>query len=500
MGLAQAFFAAAETQAEKPAIVCGDNAISFGRLAQNVRQLSQALSQNGMAPGDCIGVAASNSIAFATLLLAAADCGAMVAPVSPALPADAMRRAFAAADVRHIALDGAALQTVRSDDLNCAGFRFSLDAAAFAALIDGASAGAPSKRQNTQDAPFIISMTSGSTGEPKPIVLTQGAKIARAKAATTLYDVTSADIILAATPLYHSLAERLLFTALLNGATCILMPSFTPQGWLHVAEHTGASFTIAVSTQLAQIARHMRDTGERRMLPKLRAIVSSSAPLRAEDKDIIQSAFAAAFHECYGASEIAIATSLNLSAGDAPCGSVGRAAPGVDIAILDEQGRPLTCGETGEIACRTPMMFAGYLARADLTYAAMAGDYFRTGDLGRIDETGALYYLGRTKEMIVSGGMKIYPRDVEAALSELADVIECAAFALPDDVLGEQVGLAIVGAASARAVRKACLERLADFQQPRRIIFIDALPRNGMGKLQRHLLPELALRSTEKAA
>jgi long-chain acyl-CoA synthetase len=347
------------------------------------------------------------------------------------------------------------------------------------------------------EAPFILCATSGATGEPKAVILTQRAKLERANAAIALYDVSQEDIVLAATPLYHSLAQRLLFVALTHGATAVIMPRYTPAAWFEQVERKRVSFTIAVSTQLAQLARALTASPERAAACKsLRCIVSSSAPLAGADKALILGALPAELHECYGASEIAIASSLNLSIPSTKRDSVGFAAPGVEIRILDKTGVPLPVGEAGEIACRTPMMFAGYDGRPDLTAAAVQDGYFKTGDLGRLDTDGALTFLGRKKDMIIVGGMKAYPADIEGAVLSVDGVAECAAFGLADQTMGEIPAIAIVpvshGSVNARTIRAACVRLLADYQQPQRILFVESLPRNAMGKIMRSELPALA--------
>jgi long-chain acyl-CoA synthetase len=224
-------------------------------------------------------------------------------------------------------------------------------------------------------------------------------------------------------------------------------------------------------------------------------VVSSSAPLDADVKERLVAALKSDFHECYGASEIAIASNLASDTPPDKLASVGKPAYGVDIKILADNGAEAAPGEAGEIACRTPMLFGGYYKKPDLTRAAMWGDYFRTGDLGRFDADGYLYFLGRQKDIIITGGINIYPSDVERAAAAFPPVREVAAFAVPDEKLGEIVGLAVVPDDPARfdlrGLRFHCAETLADFQQPRKFLILDALPRTALGKLARRRLLDL---------
>ncbi|MEM6626914.1 MAG: class I adenylate-forming enzyme family protein [Pseudomonadota bacterium] len=492
--ISRQFFTAAKH--DKTAIVCDGDALSFSVLAERVAKISRGLAEEGVRPGDAIALMGSNSIDYVAIMLAAADLGAVLVPLSGALPTHAARRAIETSDAKHLIASAERLSSLRADDTKVSGVTLALgdDTDSLNALVRAApNSAAPSFWGRTDD-PYILTMTSGSTGAPKPIILTQRSKLERAGAAVRLYDITSEDKILAATPLYHSLAERLALIPMLIGAQSILMSRYSPDLWIECVDTHEASFTIAVASQLSAVAKRLEAQGQssQRCL-SLRCVVSSSAPLSHDAKTRVLSALPGELHECYGASEIAIATSLNLTKPDAPIGSVGRPAPGVDIRILSDDGAELPIGETGEITCRTPMLFGGYYGRDDLTEAALQDEFFKTGDLGRLDETGALFYQGRKKDVIITGGVNVYPADVETAIQSLPGVDKCAAFAWPDERLGEAVAIAIVASdakLSARAVRSWCATRLADFQQPQRIVFTDVLPVNTMGKLVRNELYE----------
>jgi len=248
------------------------------------------------------------------------------------------------------------------------------------------------------------------------------------------------------------------------------------------------TFTIAVSSQLKQIAE-LLGGGDEYDISSLRCIVSSSALLDHKTKVELLAKLNCEFHECYGTSEIAIATNLDGISAKAKLQSVGIPAPGVDIKIIGKNDEVVGTGEAGEIVCRTPMLFGGYFKRPELTRAAMWGEYFRTGDTGRLDGDGFLYFLGRTKDIIICGGINVYPADIEAVVNAHDSVLESAAFAFPDERLGEVVAVAVVPADKAafdlRQLRFYCCEQLADFQQPRKYFIVDDLPRNAMGKVMK---------------
>lgn len=485
----------------RQAICCEGRSLDYGELATLVRRWARGMSQRGVRRGDHIAVLLPNSIEFVALMLVAADLGAVLVPLNTSLPPVAVRRAFDASDVRHVVGDAATLEPLLASGLFAeysGGLWLALDPFDFSGvclreLIAATSPDVEPLYQGESDDPFILTMTSGSTGDPKPIILTQRTKINRVLAAQALYAISAADRTLAATPLYHSLAERLVLIPLLTGGTSVVMSRFSASEWLGVIAEQRVSFTIAVSSQLRLIVERL--IAENRPAPdSLRCIVSSSALLEASVKSDLLARFGCDFHECYGTSEVAIASNLDGEGARRKLNSVGVAAPGVRLAILTKEGVAAAVDEVGEIACQTPMLFGGYFKRPDLTAAAMWGGYFRTGDLGRIDPDGFLYFMGRMKEIIISGGINVYPGDIEVVVSAFHGIAECAAFPVADERLGEVVGVALVirdgSDFDRRGLRRHCAMHLADFQQPRKFFVIDSLPRNAMGKIMKAPLIE----------
>ncbi len=505
--IAPTFFAHAMHAPDKQAIWCEGVAASYQELAQLVCRWSNAMALNGVKRGDHIGVMLPNSIEFVALMLVAADLGAVLVPLNTSLTPAAVHRAFEVTEVKHVVSTATLFHGLLTQN---SGFNFSMvnglwlsideviggdatkDVKLLADILQDVPLDTSPLNMALEEDALILTMTSGSTGDPKPIILTQRTKFNRAAAAIELYGITEQDRTLAATPLYHSLAERLVLIPLLTGGTSVLMSKFSPTAWLQcVAEHA-VTFTIAVSSQLKQIADALNDETAAYDIEALRSIVSSSALLEHSVKAELLEKFDCEFHECYGASEIAIASNLDGISAKSKLQSVGTAAPGVEVKIIGKNDEVLPVGEAGEIVCKTPMLFGGYFKRPDLTKAAMWGEYFRTGDTGKLDEDGFLYFLGRTKDIIISGGINVYPADVEAVVDAHASVLESAAFAFPDERLGEVVAIAIVpvhqAAFDLRQLRFHCCELLADFQQPRKFFVVDELPRNSMGKLMKFQL------------
>ncbi|MDP2254261.1 MAG: class I adenylate-forming enzyme family protein [Thiobacillus sp.] len=490
------FRRAAESTPDKLALVVGAESYSYRNLLRDVDALADGLSLAGVQAGDHVGVLLPNCAEFVLTLLAGARLGVVIVPQSMGLSPEALASTFGTADVRHlIAWSGATAHLAAlprpPGSLRAVAGGAREGWTALQTLIDAGAAQPGAAPMLQDELPYLMVLTSGSTGAPKPILLSQHTKLLRAAAAAELYGVTANDVTLAATPLYHSLAQRLVLMPLTAGGTSIVMEHFTPATWIAAVCRHGVSFSIAVSSQLKQILDVLVCSQE--ALPSLRCLVSSSALLDDETKAGLLARLPGEFHECYGASEIAIATNLSPRDASHKLGSVGTAIPGTEVRILDENGHPVPPDTAGEIVCRTPMLFSGYYAQPAATAAAMWGDYFRTGDLGRMDDEGFLYFLGRIKDIIICGGINIYPKDIEDVIATHPAVRECAAIPLQDEQLGEVVGVVVAfhtpdAPPEQRELQRLCMQRLGDFQQPRRFFVVGALPRNAMGKLDKPAL------------
>ncbi|RYZ41257.1 MAG: long-chain fatty acid--CoA ligase, partial [Myxococcaceae bacterium] len=281
---------------------------------------------------------------------------------------------------------------------------------------------------------------------------------------------------------------------LFTGASVDLRRRFVASEAL-TALHDDASLTLffGVPTMYGRLLEESRRTG---VTPHpLRLWVSGSAPLSPQLCLDIEARFGARILERYGMTETIMNTTQPYD-GERRPGTVGMPFPGQEARVVDVRSRAvLPCGETGEIEVRGPHVFTGYWRRPDATTEAFDADsWFRTGDLGEYDPDGFLRITGRARELIISGGFNVYPREVEEVLAGHPSVAEAAVLGLPDADFGEQVVAVIVSTPGApqdaQALVDWCRERLAAFKKPRRVVFTDALPRNALGKVQKHVLRE----------
>lgn len=492
------FYANAAKSPDKIAIWCDDKTVTYREMAELVSRYTNLLIVEGVCRQDHIAVPMNSSIESVALFFSAAEIGACVVPLNPSLPKEAIKTAMEVADIKHVI----ARKSFFADcDFEPEGCKICLDSeyaevTPFSKIDEMSSVRPDIDYDINGSESLILTMTSGSTGTPKPIDISQDNKYERAMAHIRVYNITADDKILAATPLYHSLAERLVILPLIIGATSILLPRFTPALWVKCVEQEKPTFTIAVSAQLAQILELLKQDNAPK-IASFRSIVSSSALLETSVKRELIDTLQCEFHEMYGTSETSTVTDICFNRANIKINSVGTPFDGTDttkIKILRDEGEAdfdTECAphEVGEIAVKSKLQCKGYYKQDAMMRSAMIGDYFRTGDLGYLDEDGYLYFAGRKKELIITGAINVYPHDIDAIVSRIPEIEECAAFAYPDNRLGEVVAIAVVAREdyeiNERSIRTYCARHLADFQQPHMIFVLDKLPKNTMGKLQR---------------
>lgn len=495
MNLYRQFLGNVHKHPDRIAVWCEGSCLTYEDLNGKVAQCSQCFEDNGVKYKDHLAVVLQNTLDFVVVMLTCANLGVTIVPLSPHVTYRAFRKLIAASDAKHIVSVQQFFQSANIGADSIDGTMFSTDSAedGIVAIYDNNCPPAQLRVNEsvTGEEPYILTMTSGSTGTPKPIILTQNIKYSRAMATVDLYQLSSDDVILAATPLYHSLAERLVLLPLILGGQSVIMNRFTPSLWLETVKEQMVTFTVAVSSQLAQIAAILSSPFSPQIV-SLRCIASSSALLEPHIKLELISKLRCEVHENYGTSEVAFVSNLNVTDSRHKYRSVGKPIAGVEVRIMKDDGILAKAMERGEIQVKTPLLFDGYYNQQKQTQDSVKNGFFCTGDIGYQDEDGYLYYAGRSKDIIISGAVNVYPTDIEEVVSEYDGVRECAAFALPDDRLGEVVGLAVVEKKDMhidlRKLRFFFLDNLADYQIPRKVFILDELPKNEIGKTMKNSL------------
>ncbi len=337
-----------------------------------------------------------------------------------------------------------------------------------------------------------ILYTSGTTGRSKGAMLTHGNLRSNAEALVATWRFTSEDVLIHALPIFHTHG---LFVAtnvsLMAGATMILLPKFDPAEVLALMPRATVLMGVPTFyTRLLALPGLTRDATN-----SMRLFISGSAPLLADTHREFRERTGHAILERYGMTETSMNTS-NPYEGDRVAGSVGFPLPRVEVRVTEpESGQALPIGATGMLEIRGPNVFAGYWGMPEKTQAEFRPDgFFISGDLGRIDERGYVWILGRGKDLVISGGFNVYPKEVELEIDALPGVVESAIIGLPHPDLGEAVTAVVVagreGAPSEAAIVAALRMRLASYKLPKRVLFVDALPRNTMAKVQKNVLRE----------
>jgi len=452
-------------------------------------RLANALAALGVKPGDRVAVQAEKSVTGLALYLATLRAGAIFLPlntaytlselgffIADAAPALVVCDPQAAAGVAGIA-GGAAVRT--------------LDAAGQGSLADLAAtmpaAFATVARQGDDIAAILY--TSGTTGRPKGAMLSHANLASNARALQAAWRFTEGDVLLHALPVYH--AHGLFVAAnlvLLSGAAMFFLPRFEPAALLRLMPE--ATVMMGVPTFYTRL---LAQDGLGAAARGMRLFISGSAPLLPETHRAWAAATGHAILERYGMTETTMLTS-NPYAGARLPGSVGQPLPGVELRIADpESGQVLPAGEVGMIEVRGPNVFRGYWRLPEKTASEFRADgFFVTGDLGFVDAQGYVHIVGRGKDLVITGGLNVYPREVEAEIDAIPGVAESAVIGLPHPDFGEGVTAIVVprpGAAPSEAAILAALAgRLSKFKTPKRVILVADLPRNTMGKVQKNLL------------
>ena len=471
-----------------------DGWVTGAQLLERSQHLAQRLAGVGIGPGDRVLMSGPSSARLAAAHAALLGMGAVVVPMNGAFRADEVRGVVAdcrpaAALVEGVGNPGEWEQWIASADPAVVVGDFD------ATDLDGGAAGAdldlPAEARLRQPADVaLIGYTSGTTGRPKGAVLSHANLLASVRALELAWRWSPDDTLVLALPLFHMHGLGVgLHGTLTVGARAVLQPSFEPDAVFDaIAEHHATLF-FGVPTMYSRLVRSARAAE----LSALRLCVSGSAPMPAELHDAVRQASGQHVIERYGMTETVMLVS-NPYDESRRAGTVGFPLPGVEVRLdAVPTGDQATVDATAEILVRGPNVFSGYWERFDANAESFTDGWFRTGDLGQWDD-GYLRIVGRAKELIICGGFNVYPREVEEVIASHSDVVECAVAGEPDPEWGEVVVAYVVAEREFGddELKDFVGERLAYYKRPRRTHRIAALPRNALGKVQRHELAAVA--------
>jgi malonyl-CoA/methylmalonyl-CoA synthetase len=481
---------AAMSDPERPFLDTAAQRYSYGDLDRLSAALGHRLRALGVDKGDRVAVQVEKSPQAVFLYLACLRIGAVYLPLNTGYTLRELDYFFGDAEPQVIVCDPAK----ESDVGGIAGVRavVTLDAEGTGSLVDGAPTGHPADLEPVAcDADDLAALlyTSGTTGRSKGAMLTHGNLASNALALRETWGFTGADVLLHVLPIYHTHGLFVAInTVLLAGARMLFLPRFDPDAVIPALAQ--ATVMMGVPTYYTRLLARADFTAD--AARPIRVFISGSAPLLEETFAAFEARTGQRILERYGMTETGMNTSNPLH-GERRPGTVGLPLPGVLVRVADDEGRPLPPGEVGILEVRGPNVFKGYWRMPEKTAQEFRDDgFFITGDVGVIGEDGYVSIVGRTKDLVISGGLNVYPKEVESLIDSLPGVMESAVVGLPHPDFGEAVAAVVVRERGATVTEidivLAARAELAGFKVPKTIFFVEALPRNSMGKVQKNVL------------
>jgi long-chain acyl-CoA synthetase len=497
--LALSLRAAAASRPGHVAITHGGRSLTVGELEARSARAAALLAVRGVGRGDRVAIQLPNVPAFVDFYFAVLRLGGVVVPINPLLRAAESSFTLEDAEARVLiawheaeAPEGGAGAGVESIRIEEPFGGSALDG------IEGDDAVVEVDPAETA----VILYTSGTTGRPKGAELTHRNLGLNTRAVIAELGIGADDVLLGTLPLFHSFGQTCtLNSSIAVGARLALLTRFDAEAAIELVDREGVTILMGVPTMLAGIATAAADHGPFR---GLRIVASGGAPLPREQAEDFERVTGIPVLDTWGLSETSPAATLNRP-GASRAGSVGRPIQGVEVRAVGDEGEGLPVGETGQLAIRGHNVMKGYWRRPEATAAAITPEgWFLTGDLGRVDDDGYVYVIGRLKDMIIRGGLNVYPREVEEVLHRHPAVSEAAIVGVPDERLGEEVGAAVVLAPGAgvapEELRDWLKERVAPFKYPRHVWMLDELPKGPTGKVLKREIHPPADPSQEAAA
>ena len=486
MNVAAVLTEMAERAPARTAMRAGNRQVSYGELDAAAARVAGLLLDDGLRPGERVLLLLPNVPEFAASYYGVLRAGGVAVPLDPYLT-----RTEIAAILRDA--EGARLlvwrELQRSVPASAALTVFVLAPGCCFDVASPDEACEPPVPVDADD-PAVILYTSGTTGEPKGAVLTHANLAGNAAATAERLRYAPGDVVLAALPLCHAFGQTCGLNATISSGACLLMTATVePVLLLGLLGASDVAILLGTPTTYAGLLAADRDGRLAAAAP--RAALSGGAPLDPAVHAAWEAGAGTPLGEGYGLTEASPVICIDAVDGTRRPGSIGRPLDGIELRLVDDRGADVDAGETGELVVRGPNVMAGYWRRPAETAAVLSEDgWLRTGDLACCGDDGRYEIVGRAKELIISEGINVHPREVEEALMTHPAVLEAAAFGAPHPLLGEEVVACVVLRDGAQVegeeLQRYAARRLARYKVPRRLWFADALPRTATGKVVKH--------------
>lgn len=476
------------------ALKFNDRHWSYGQLDIAVNRMANALLGLGLGKGDKLATILSNCPELVMLYWAASKTGIVVVPMSPLLSSEAIRGLLGACDAAAIVTDVASAETVDAAladaDQIRPNRRLCLGAdrpgmTSLGGLVQAAPASPPPDAAIAGEDIFNITFSSGTTGQPKGIMHSHQVRANYGTLFASIFRMTPESVVLHAGAIIFNGAFVTLMPSFCLGSAFVLGESFDAESFIETIERERVTHVMLVPTQIIALLNSTSFTPER--VGSLECILSLGAPLHLEHKERLHRRLPGRFYELYGVTE-GFMVILDKNDFERKPDSVGAPTPFFEVRIVDEGGRDKPAGEVGEIVGRSPLAMQGYYGRPDLTREVIKEGWIYSGDLGYLDEDGYVFLVDRKKDMIISGGVNVYPRDIEEVIARHSAVREVAVFGVPDERWGESPVAAVVVSPDAppsdEELRAWINERVpARYQKVARVAIVKEFPRNAAGKI-----------------
>lgn len=493
----------AQRHPDKTALIFREHQITYGQLWGMVQALARGFREElGIQAGDRVGLMLPNLPQFVMAYHALGHLGAIAVPVNPLLKAPEIGYIWNNAGAKVVITFPMTLETVLEAKAQIPSLEHVLVVGAERELPAGVKpldaffkhGSEPLPRPpGSEDSPVVFIYTSGTTGFPKGVMLSSENILYDIEACQKLLEQSEDERFLCVLPLFHSFGQTVCMNYVLwLGATCVLLERFMPHLILEAIEKHKVTLFPGAPVMYAALLH--TPTEREYDTSSLRVCVSGGAPMPEPVHRAFESKFGCAILEGDGPTECAPVTCVNPPPHKGPrkIGSVGLPLPGIEIKIFDDNDKEVATGEIGEIVVRGKNVMLGYYNAPEATAEAMRNGWYHTGDMGKYDEDGYLYIVDRKKDMIIVGGINVYPSEVENVLLQHPAVADCAVIGKPDPERGE-VPVAVIIPKSGtepdpREIMAFVRQRMANFKVPREVIFRQELPRSNTGKVLKRLL------------
>ncbi|MFC7496671.1 MULTISPECIES: class I adenylate-forming enzyme family protein [unclassified Nocardioides] len=491
--------AAVESPDRLAVVEAGGRSLTWAELDDEVGRIATGLTGAGVLGGHRVLIALGNRIEFVTTYLGVLRAQAVAVPVNPGSAVGELARMLDDSGSRMAVADASTVDAVRAalDTLDPSPHLVVVGESSYDDLRAGPARPVPPLQDPDKLAALLY--TSGTSGRPRAAMLSHRALLANIEQCAQVEPpmIHGDDVVLGVLPLFHVYGlNAVLGSVLRRRAKLVLVERFDPQETLAIIDDEACS-VVPIAPPVLAYWRSEPDLRER--LGPVRLILSGSAPLSAEVMEDFTERSGVQVHQGYGLTEASPVVTSTLCSAILQSGSVGAALPGVEIRLVDDDGRPPEGGDPGEISIRGANLFSGYWP--DGAEGPDGDGWWPTGDVGFLDESGDLFLVDRLKELVIVSGFNVYPVEVEDVIEEVPGVVEAAVIGVDDEQTGEAV-VAYVRAPGAdpdaleEAVRAHCVSRLARFKQPSRIEVVDELPRTITGKVQKGRLRGIERRRT----